>query len=209
MVDALPVAAAIGTFGVIYGATAATVISPGMTVLSSLLLFSGAAQFSIVGLVDKGVSQAGVVLAVTVLSLRHLPLAAVIRPRLAGSRPRRALLGLVLLDETVGLAVASQRPVAQTLGVVGGFAYAAWVVGTIAGVLGANLMAAAPLASVVFVILFIGLSALTCRSRVDGCRAVVAGLATAVLVVVSPAAGALGGIILALVVAGTAVGSRR
>lgn len=208
LIDAVPVAAAIGVFGVIYGATASTVISPGMTVISSLLMFSGAAQFSMVGLADVDATPAAILLAVAVLSLRHIPLAAVVLPRLPDSRPQRVLLGLVLLDETAGLAVASQRPAAKTMALVGVTAYAAWILGTVAGVLGADLLAAAPLASVVFVILFIGLSALTCRSAADARRAALAAIATVGLLVTLPSAGALGAIVVACGTATTVVAGR-
>lgn len=198
LVDAAPVAAAIGVFGVIYGATASTVLSPTMTITSSLLMFSGAAQFTMVGLADSGSTQVAILVAVTVLGLRHLPLAAVVLPRLHTDRSQRALLALVLTDETTGLAVASPRPAARTMAVVGATAYAAWIAGTIAGVAGANLVAAAPLASVVFVILFIGLSALTCRSIADAARATTAAALTVAVLLAVPASGALAAIVIAL-----------
>ena len=208
VIDVLPVAAAIGVFGVIYGATASTVIGHQMTVASSLLIFSGAAQFTMVGLVDAGAGAVAILLAVSVLALRHLPLAAVVLPRLDGGRPRRVLLALVLLDETAGLAVASTRPAAQTMAVVGAAAYLCWVGGTVAGVLGADLLAAAPLASVVFVILFIGLSALTCRSVGDVGRAAAAAALTWPLLALLPSVGALGAIVVAVGCAATVAGRR-
>lgn len=55
-------------------------------------------------------------------------------------------------------------------------------------------------------ILFIGLSALTCRTRADAGRAVVAGLVTVVLLVAVPAAGALGAILVAIGAAATMQG---
>lgn len=208
LVETVPVAAAIGVFGVIYGATASTVISPAMTVASSLLMFSGAAQFTMVGLIDAGATPPAVLLAVTVLGLRHLPLAAVVLPRLDAGRPRRALLALTLLDETAGLAVASDRPPARTMTVVGAAAYVTFAAGTLAGVLGADLVAVAPLAGVVFVLLFVGLSSLTCRSRADAGRAVAAAAGTALLLTVLPSAGAVGAILVAVGVAATATGGR-
>ncbi len=207
LVDVVPVAGAIGAFGVIYGATASSIISPAMTVTSSLMFFSGAAQFTIIGLVDAGATSTAIVLAVAVLALRHLPLAAVVLPRLRhAGHARRGVLALVLTDETVGLAVASGRPAARTVAVVGAAAYGAWVVGTAAGVLGADLVALAPLAGVVFVILFVGLSSLTCRSSADARRAAAAGAMTGVLLFVLPAAGALGAILVAVSCAATATG---
>lgn len=204
VVDVVPVAAAIGAFGIIYGATASTVLSPAMTITSSLLLFSGAAQFTMVGLADTGATPTAIVLAVAVLGLRHLPLAAIVLPRVPVGRGRRALLALTLLDETAGLAAASRRPVARTMAVVGAAAYCAWVAGTAAGLLGADLLAAAPLAGVVFVILFVGLSALTSRSRGDAARAAIAAALTAALLVAFPATGALAAIVVALACAATA-----
>ncbi|HSK92336.1 MAG TPA: AzlC family ABC transporter permease [Euzebyales bacterium] len=208
LVDAVPVSAAIGAFGVIYGATASTVIGPGMTVASSLLLFSGAAQFTMVGLIDAGATPTAILLAVTVLGLRHLPLAAVVLPRLRVNRPRRALLALGLTDETAGLAVASRRPAARTMAMVGVAAYSAWIAGTVAGVLGADLVAAAPLAGVVFVILFVGLSALTCREGADAWRAVAAAAVTTTLLVAVPSAGALGAILVGVGCAATVTRGR-
>jgi predicted branched-subunit amino acid permease len=207
-VDAVPVAAAIGAFGVIYGATASTVLGPGMTVASSLLLFSGAAQFTMVGLVAAGTGPAAVLVAVAVLNLRHLPLAAIVLPRLGSGRVRRGVLALALLDETAGLAVVSERPAARTMAVVGGAAYLAWVAGTVAGVMGADLLAAAPLASVVFVILFVGLSALTCRSAGDVRRAAAAATLTAAVLVALPSAGAAGALLVAVGCAATVGGGR-
>lgn len=203
VVDVVPVAAAIGAFGVIYGATASTVIGPGMTITSSLLLFSGAAQFTAVALVDAGATSTAIVLATVALGLRHVPLSAILLPRLPFGRSRRALLALVLLDETAGLAVASPRPAARTMTVVGAAAYCTWVAGTAAGMLGADLLVAGPLASVVFVILFIGLSGLTCRSGGDAGRAAATAVITMTLLLVVPAVGALGSILVAVAVATT------
>lgn len=204
VIEALPVAAAIGAFGVIYGATAALVIGPAMTIVSSFALFSGAAQFTMVGLASTGATSVTILVAVIVLGLRHLPLSAILLPRLPESRWRRGLLGLALLDETTGLAVASPRPPAQTLAVVGATAYLAWIGGTVAGVPGADIISLAPLAEVVFVILFIGLSALTCRSISDALRAVAAAAATVVLIMVAPSVGALGAIAVAAALAASA-----
>lgn len=208
LLDMVPVATAVGVFGVIYGATASSVMGTPMTLASSVLMFSGAAQFTMVGLVDSGATAVAILLAVGVLALRHLPLAAVVLPRLQVSRRRRALLSLVLTDETAGLAVASARPAGRTLGLVGVAAYGAWLLGTIAGVLGADLLGAERLASVVFVILFIGLSSLTCRSRSGAARAVFAAVTTAGVLLVVPAVGALGAIVVAVGWAATAPGGR-
>ena len=87
---------AIGVFGVVYGAATRPVLDPQLTVLGSVLIFSGAAQFTMVALLAAGATPAGVLAGVATLALRHLPLGAVLRPELASARRRRALLSWFL-----------------------------------------------------------------------------------------------------------------
>lgn len=202
--DAVPVAAAIGVFGVIYGALATEVMTPTMAVASSLLVFSGVAQFTLLGLLEVDATTTAVVTAIAVLGLRHLPLAAVVRPHLPASRRRRAVLSLVLIDETVGLALARPQRSGHTMAVAGVLAWVAYAVGTLAGVLGADLLALAPLAGVVFLLLFTGLAALTAAGARDGLAAVVTAGATIGVLLVAPGVGALGAIGVALGVAAIA-----
>jgi predicted branched-subunit amino acid permease len=198
---AVPVAAAIGVLGVVYGAVAQPILGPGLTVASSVAAFSGAAQFAMVGLLASGGSAAAVLASVIPLALRHLPLGAILRPRLRCGRARRALLSWFLTDETVGLALTRRPPAERTVLLSGAAAYAAWVAGTVAGVAGASLGAIAPLAEAVFPVLFIGLAAVTTRRPRDAILAVVAGTAAAALLLVAPDAGILGGLAVAVLVA--------
>jgi predicted branched-subunit amino acid permease len=196
----LPVAAAIGVFGIVYGAAARPVLGPALTVISSLIVFSGAAQFTMVGLLAAGATPAGVLGAVTTLALRHLPLGAVLQPSLTTGRARRALVSWFLIDETTGLALTLDEPTERTLAVSGGLAYAAWVLGTIVGVAGGTLAAVEPLAAALFPVLFVGLAALTVATRSDTVRALLAGGASLGLLLAWPGAGALGAIAVAIVV---------
>lgn len=61
LVAALPVGLAIGVFGVIYGAAARSVLGPGLAIASSVAIFSGAAQFTMLALLSAGAAPAGVV----------------------------------------------------------------------------------------------------------------------------------------------------
>jgi predicted branched-subunit amino acid permease len=203
---ALSVAAAIGVFGVVYGAVADPVLGPALTVASSVATFSGAAQFTMVGLLASGATDLAVVAGVVPLALRHVPLAAVLQPRLAPGRTRRVLLSWFLTDETTGLALSRTGPADRTVAVTGALAYGAWVLGTVAGVAGASAGELAPVADAVFPVLFVGLAAVTARARADAARAVVAGTAAVVLVLAVPGAGILGGIAVAVAVA--AIGPR-
>lgn len=200
---AAPVAAAIGVFGLVYGAAARPVLGPEVTVLSSVIVFSGAAQFTMVALVAAGASPLAVLGGVATLALRHLPLGAVLRPRLDGTRRRRAALSWFLIDETTGLALARDEDTARTLVTSGGLAYAAWVLGTIGGVAGASLASVEPLAEALFPVLFVGLTALTTATRGDAGRAVLAGGSAVAVLLAWPAVGALGAIAIAVTVAAT------
>ena len=202
----LPIAAAIGVFGVVYGAAARPVLGPQLTVLGSVVIFSGAAQFTMVALLAAGAAPVGVLVGVATLALRHLPLGAVLRPRLAAARGRRALVSWFLIDETTGLALTRDEPVERTLTTTGVLAYLAWVLGTAAGVAGASLATIEPLADALFPVLFVGLAALTAATRSDVARALLAGGLALGLLLVWPGAGALGAIAVAIVV--TAVATR-
>ncbi len=57
--------------GLVYGAAARPVIGPELAVVSSLIVFSGAAQFTMVALVAAGATPAAVLAGVATLALRH------------------------------------------------------------------------------------------------------------------------------------------
>jgi predicted branched-subunit amino acid permease len=205
---ALPVAAAIGVFGVFYGAVADPVLGGELTIASSIAMFSGAAQFTMVALLASHATVGAVVVAVVPLALRHIPLGALVQDRLAPSRVRRAVVSsLFLTDETVGLALTQQAPAARTMAITGGLAYIAWVTGTAAGVAGTSVGGAEEAAAALFPVLFIGLAAVTTSSWRDAVRAAGAGAAAAVLLIAAPAAGVLGAVAAAIVVA--CLGVRR
>lgn len=198
---ALPVGAAIGVFGVVYGAAASPVLGPVLAVASSVIMFSGAAQFTMVALVAAGAAPVGVLGAVATLALRHLPLGAVLQPRLTKGRLHRAVVSFFLTDETTGLALTRDEPAERTLAISGGLAYAAWILGTVVGVAGGTLATAEPLAAALFPVLFVGLAALTVSTRSDAARALLAGGAGLGLLLAWPGAGALGAIAVAVAVA--------
>lgn len=198
---AVPVAAAIGVFGVVYGAAARPLLGPVLTVVSSVIVFSGAAQFTMVGLLAAGATPVGVLGAVAALALRHLPLGAVLQPRLTTGRGRRALVSWFLIDETTGLALTRDEPAERTLTVSGALAYAAWVLGTTVGAAGGTLAAVEPLAAALFPVLFVGLAALTTSTRSDAARALLAGGVSLGVLLAWPGAGAIGAIAVAVAVA--------
>jgi len=191
----LPAAAAVAVFGTLYGAAASVFLGAPLTLVSSLLVYSGALQFAMVALLGAGATTLPLLLTAVVLNLRHLVLGAALRSRFESGPRRRALLAFFLVDETFGFAIAAgnaARPGAvgaateRTLLVSGLTLYVAWLVGTLVGVLGGVLAAAEGLAGALFPVLFIGLAALATRRRSHVVRALAAAGLTAAVAVLLP-----------------------
>jgi len=180
LITSLPAVGAIAVFGTLYGAAAQPLIGTPLTIASSMFVFSGALQFAIVGLLSAGAAAPALLLTAGTLNLRHVVMGAVLRPRIGGSRVRRAGLAFTLLDETFGFAVAAPEEAAErTLFVSGIFCYLAWQVGTVLGVLGAGLSGVERLADAVFPVLFIGLASLAATTGSLVLRALGAAALTA------------------------------
>lgn len=198
----LPIAAAIGVFGVLYGAAAQPLFGTWLTLISSVVIFSGTVQFSMVGLLAAGAGPVAVLWAVFVVNIRNFALGGAVRPHLIGGGLRRMIVSWFLIDETVGLALAAPSQADRTLfrsGVVG---YLAWVAGTAIGVAGGAAVALQGLASAVFPVLFVGLAALMVRGATGLVRAAVGAAVTLVLLFLWPGSAGLapilGGVVAAL-----------
>jgi predicted branched-subunit amino acid permease len=200
----LPVAFAIGVFGTIYGAAAAPLMGPRLTVATSAIVFSGALQFALLGMLHAGAASPALLATAVVLNLRHLLLGAAVRGRLAEGGLRRAVLAWFLVDETAGFALAAPERPALVLLTTGIASYLAWIVGTAVGVAGASLMALGPVASALFPILFIGLTGLSARRRDLLVRAAAAAGITLALVYLYPPARSVAALaaVLAVIVPG-------
>lgn len=209
---ALPAVAAIATFGMLFGAAARPLLGAPLTLSCSLFIFSGSLQFALAALLGAGAPAAALLLTALTLNLRHLVLGAVLRPYVGGSRARRAALSFFLLDETFGFALAAGeaaeregRPVAaaaeRTLLVTGVLCYVAWQLGTILGVLGADLPGIEGLAAAIFPVLFIGLASLAARTRSDAVRAGAAALLTVLWAWLLPGLRALAPVVAGVLVA--------
>lgn len=187
LVSAMPIALAIGVFGTIFGAAATSLMGPGLTIASSLIVFSGALQFAMVGLLLTGGSTSALLATAVMLNLRHLLLGAALRARISGPVLKRAGLGWFLIDESVALTLAAQERPAMTLVASGILFYGAWFVGTVVGTLGASLPQFGSVAAAIFPVLFVGLSSISADRRDLQVRALAAACISAVLIVIWPA----------------------
>ena len=191
--DAVLILLAIGSFGVAFGVVAVEAGFPvWLTVLASIVIVSGAAQFTMAGLIATGAGP--VLLAVTGLALRHLPmsatLAGLIGPQPLGTRMR---LSFILVDETFGLTVrAADRGEPDLVAYKSAadlMLYTGWVTGTTVGaLLGGAIDPEAAGLGVLFGLMFLGLAAPLVRRPRDLVVAVVAVAATLVAIAVLPVA---------------------
>jgi predicted branched-subunit amino acid permease len=198
---AVPPAAAIFVFGVIYGSLARPLMGAALTILSSLLIFSGSVQFTLAAFVAAGAGAGALVAGAMTLNMRNLVLGAVLRPRLSVGPLRRAGLGWFLTDEAAGLALTSEDDAATVLLTSGAMFYISWVLGTVVGVLGASLEGLQAIAGSVFPVLFIGLAALAATTRSIVIRAFAAASLTAVVGLSFPDITGVAAVVFAILVA--------
>lgn len=182
----LPILAAIAVAGSLYGAVARPVFGVWLTLFSSVIVFSGTVQFTIVALLAAGAGPLAVLGATFMVNVRNFALGGALRPHLTGSRRQRLLLSWFLIDETVGLALTDLERSDRILLRVGLGAYVAWLVGTLVGVTAGAALGLAGLAEAIFPVLFIGLAGLMVRSVGAAARAVSGALVTLVLLVIWP-----------------------
>ncbi|MDT8903220.1 AzlC family ABC transporter permease [Anaeroselena agilis] len=141
VLDTLPILIGVMPFGVAFGIVGLTVgLTPLETVLMSLLVFAGAAQFISATMLGMGMADFSLIVFTTLLiNLRHLLMGASLAPHLARlPLARQALLAFGMVDETYAITIdrvarhgysESHQLGANTA------AYLAWFLSTLAGVL--------------------------------------------------------------------------
>lgn len=189
--DGVVILVAVGAFGVAFGVLAVEAgLDRWVTVLASVVVVSGAAQFAMLGLLAAGAWP--VLVATTGLALRHVPMSARLSSLIGPQRLRtRLALAWVLVDETFGLTVAAANRGEEDLVAYKAAAdvllYTGWVVGTVIGaVLGGRVDPSAWGADVFFAVMFLGLAAPLVRTRNDLVVATVAVAATFAAAAVVP-----------------------
>lgn len=127
-----------GAFGVTFGAIAtASGLSAVQAVVMSAVMFTGASQFALVGIVAGGGSSLAALSAALLLAMRNafygVPITHILRPQ----GVRRVWTAHFVLDETTAMAVAQSAPRAgrYAFWTTGTALYALWTLGTLGGAL--------------------------------------------------------------------------
>ncbi len=149
--DALGLGLAVGLYGAAFGAAAdAAGLNAWQAVTMSLLMFTGASQFALVGVLGAGGSALAAVGSALLLGTRNtvygVRLVPLLRP--AGILPRLTTAHWVI-DETTALAIAApDRKLARLAFLVGGASiFLMWNLTTVVGALGAAALSGAALAA--------------------------------------------------------------
>ncbi len=113
----LSVGVATGTYGISFGAlSVAAGLNLWQTIALSSLLFSGASQFAVVGIVAAGGSGAAAVATSTLLGVRNSLYALQMSRLLRVNGLRRVAAAHLTIDESTAVGVAQPEPPAQRLG---------------------------------------------------------------------------------------------
>ena len=139
--DSLGVGVATGAYGISFGAVS---VASGLSVLQtcalSLLVFTGASQFALVGVVAAGGAPLSGAATALLLGTRNTLYGLRLAPLLAFRGVRRALAAHVLIDESTAMSVTRASRPAARLGflVTGVSIFVLWNVATFAGAVAGN-----------------------------------------------------------------------
>jgi 4-azaleucine resistance transporter AzlC len=134
----LTIGVAVGVFAIAFGVGA---VSAGGTVLQacvmSLLVFTGASQFSAVSVVDSGGSTASALASAMLLAARNGVYGLTMSRDLDGSLGRRLVAAHLTIDETTAMARAQNEPDARRAAfwITGCAIFVFWNLGTLIGAL--------------------------------------------------------------------------
>ena len=136
--QAIVVGLATGAYGVSFGVLAVSAgLSPAKACALSVLMFTGASQFAVVGVVAAGGTAGAAAANALLLGARNVAYGFVAAPLLPASRRRRAWMSHLVLDETVAMARAQPSPAqARAAFTATGLSiFVLWNIGTVAGAL--------------------------------------------------------------------------
>lgn len=141
--DSLGVGLAVGLYGAAFGAAS---IAAGLDVLQtcvlSLLMFTGASQFALIGVLGAGGAPLAAVASALLLGTRNSLYGVRLAASLGLRARRRVLAAHLVIDETTAMALAAPRPelVRLAFTVTGVSLFVGWNLSTLAGALGSELL---------------------------------------------------------------------
>lgn len=130
--------AVVGVFGVVFGVGA---VAAGGSVLQacamSLLVFTGASQFTAVSVVDSGGTTGSALSSAMLLAARNGVYGLTMAAHLRGGLARRLLAAQLTIDESTAMATAQATPELRRTAfwITGGSVYVFWNLGTLLGAL--------------------------------------------------------------------------
>lgn len=142
IIEALPLAIAIATYGISYGVLATQAkLSIVVSLALSLLVFSGSVQLVVVAMLSTGAGLASIIFTSILLNLRNLLYGAALAEGLAPAKKWRWLLSFGVSDEPFVLGSSRFKkygPDPFYFGTVAGTFYVAWVLSSLIGALIGN-----------------------------------------------------------------------
>ena len=134
----LTLAGAVGLFGVVFGVGFVAVGgSVPQACVMSLLVFTGASQFSAVSVIGSGGAAAAALGGASILAARNAVYGLAMSRVIGGSLGRRLVAAQLTIDESTAMATAQDRPVARRYAfwATGLAVYACWNLATLVGAL--------------------------------------------------------------------------
>ncbi len=143
--DSLSVSFTVGAYGTAFGAAA---VANGFSVLQacllSLLTFSGASQFAVIGVLGAGGSAISGIATASLLGVRNGLYGVIMAPRLKVKGFKRIIAAQVTIDESTAVAlgqeVRGEKAMRQGFWLTGFGVFFFWNLFTVAGALGAQAM---------------------------------------------------------------------
>lgn len=139
--DSWAVGAATGAYGVSFGAVSvAAGLSVVQTCVLSLVMFTGASQFALVGVVAAGGSPASGAVAAILLGTRNTLYGLRLAPLLGLSGWRRGTAAQLVIDESTAMSVTREHPEASRVGffTTGVAVFLLWNTATLLGAVAGN-----------------------------------------------------------------------
>ena len=143
--DSLSVSLTVGAYGAAFGAAS---VANGFSVLQSCLLslltFSGASQFAVVGVIGAGGSAISAIATASLLGVRNGLYGVIMAPRLKVTGFKRIIAAQITIDESTGVALSAEKRSESAMRhgfwLTGFGVFLLWNLFTLAGALGAQAM---------------------------------------------------------------------